>query len=225
MSTKKFTFAIQNLILFSEFDRTFLIMARKSAKKKEIEFDDETFLEEVCKDGNITRACKMLKISRKRLFRRRATCAEFYDKVEKARQIGIDAFIDECHRRAFYGVDEPVFHMGEIVGYKKRYSDTLAMFLIKAWRPEYRDNFNLIGLSDDSKFCLTINTGDVTDTITVTPTPPELPPHEPVGAPVKAPTGSSPPKKKRPRPYHKRKAPPLKGRKRSDVKSLLKSDK
>lgn len=37
----------------------------------------------------------------------------------------------EARRRAMEGVDEPVFHEGSICGYKRRYSDTLMIFLLK----------------------------------------------------------------------------------------------
>ena len=56
-------------------------------------------------------------------------------------QIGISALEDEAHRRAFEGVPEPVFHQGVECGSVRKYSDTLAIFLLKAHRPEkYREN-------------------------------------------------------------------------------------
>ena len=46
----------------------------------------------------------------------------------------------EAARRAYHGVEEPVFHKGEVCGSIRKYSDTLMIFLLKARRPEvYRD--------------------------------------------------------------------------------------
>lgn len=46
----------------------------------------------------------------------------------------------ELHRRAFKGVLKPVYQGGARVGSIREYSDTLAIFLMKAHRPEkYRD--------------------------------------------------------------------------------------
>ncbi len=50
------------------------------------------------------------------------------------------------HRRAFEGVEEPVFHQGKQCGTIRRYSDTLTIFLLKAHRPaKYRERREHIG--------------------------------------------------------------------------------
>lgn len=44
-------------------------------------------------------------------------------------------------RRAREGVDEPVFYQGDECGSVRKYSDTLAIFLLKGAMPEkYREN-------------------------------------------------------------------------------------
>jgi hypothetical protein len=47
---------------------------------------------------------------------------------------GLDALEDEVMRRAKDGVVEPVFYKGRVVGEKRRYSDNLAMFILKSRR-------------------------------------------------------------------------------------------
>jgi len=42
---------------------------------------------------------------------------------------------EEARRRATEGWEEPVFHMGEQCGTKRRYSDTLLIFLMKGNQP------------------------------------------------------------------------------------------
>ena len=49
---------------------------------------------------------------------------------------GTDLLEDEVLRRAKDGVDEPRFYEGEVCGHVRKYSDTLAIFLLKARRPE-----------------------------------------------------------------------------------------
>jgi hypothetical protein len=61
---------------------------------------------------------------------------EFVKAMEKARKAATENLIKEARRRAVEGVQEPVFHKGEVVGYKRRYSDNLLMFLIKGEEPE-----------------------------------------------------------------------------------------
>ncbi|CAN0502903.1 unnamed protein product, partial [Discosporangium mesarthrocarpum] len=42
--------------------------------------------------------------------------------------------------RAYHGVEETVWHRGEAVGTRRRYSDQLLMFLLRAHQPEvYRE--------------------------------------------------------------------------------------
>jgi hypothetical protein len=49
---------------------------------------------------------------------------------------GVDLLEAELHKRAFEGVERPVYYKGEQVGTWRFYSDALAMFLLKAHRPE-----------------------------------------------------------------------------------------
>jgi hypothetical protein len=52
----------------------------------------------------------------------------------------------EADRRAVDGFDEPVFHEGKVVGKKRRYSDTLLIFRLKALAPKrYREGLEISG--------------------------------------------------------------------------------
>lgn len=58
----------------------------------------------------------------------------------------------EAHRRGVLGVDEPVFHQGEVVGAVKKYSDTLLIFMLKARAPEkYRERVQMQHADADGK--------------------------------------------------------------------------
>jgi hypothetical protein len=64
---------------------------------------------------------------------------EFALSVQTIVDLTNEDLVAEARRRARYGVDEPVYYKGEVVGIKKAYSDNLLMFLIKGRMPEYRD--------------------------------------------------------------------------------------
>lgn len=66
---------------------------------------------------------------------------------DEAREIAACGLEDEARRRAVDGVDEPVFFQGEVVGYSKRYSDSLLIMLLKGVRPELRETLNKHELS------------------------------------------------------------------------------
>lgn len=51
-----------------------------------------------------------------------------------------DNLEQEAIRRAVEGVDEPVFHQGEVVGFVKKYSDNLLGKLLTGRRPEIFGN-------------------------------------------------------------------------------------
>lgn len=95
-------------------------------------------LAETC---NVGKACKAVGIARQTAYEWRSEIPFFADAWDKAMKVGVSALEDEAHRRAFEGIDEPIVHQGVVMNTKKAYSDTLAIFLLKAHAPEkYRDN-------------------------------------------------------------------------------------
>lgn len=67
--------------------------------------------------------------------------AEFAAKWDEVVEAGTEELEEEARRRAFRGVDEPVFYQGDECGSIRKYSDTLLIFLLKGRRPEkYREN-------------------------------------------------------------------------------------
>ena len=83
-------------------------------------------------------------ISRTTAYNRKWSDSEFEAEWKVAEALGVEALEDEALRRAIKGVSEPVYQGGELVGHKQRYSDTLAIFLLKAKKPnKYRDRVHL----------------------------------------------------------------------------------
>lgn len=98
------------------------------------------FCAALAETGVVAKACKAVGISRVTAYEWRDEIPEFAEAWGKALKIGITALEDEAHRRAFDGVQEPIFHQGTQVGAVNKYSDTLAIFLLKAHAPEkYRE--------------------------------------------------------------------------------------
>lgn len=101
----------------------------------------EAFFAALAETANVTKACAAIAITRRTAYNWREADPEFaagWDRAMKAAVLGLE---DEAHRRAFEGLDKPVFYQGEECGTVREYSDTLAIFLLKAHNPEkYREN-------------------------------------------------------------------------------------
>lgn len=104
------------------------------------------FLKALTQMPNVSRACRLARTSRTTAYNHRNADSAFAAAWDEALDIGIETLEEEAHIRAFKGRSEPVFYQGAKVGQVKRYSDTLAIFLLKAHRPEkYRERHEISG--------------------------------------------------------------------------------
>ena len=94
------------------------------------------FLEALVVTLNVTLACRRAGIARRTAYDRREADEGFARKWDDAVDGGVDLLEAELHKRAFEGVERPVYYKGVQVGTWRFYSDALAMFLLKAHRPE-----------------------------------------------------------------------------------------
>lgn len=100
----------------------------------------EKFLNHVKRTCNVSAAAKASGITRHAWYDARDKNASFAAAWDEAVEIGIDALEKEARRRAYTGVQEPVFYQGKICGGVRKYSDTLLIFLLKGHRPsKYAD--------------------------------------------------------------------------------------
>ena len=65
---------------------------------------------------------------------------DFAEQWDLALQAAGNVLEAEIWRRAHDGVLEPQYYKGSIVGYTTKYSDTLAMFILRKIDPSYRDS-------------------------------------------------------------------------------------
>ena len=100
----------------------------------------ERFLEVLRDCGIVRRALEAVGSQRSSYYEFLKRNPDFKEKARMARQDAIELLEEECLRRAKDGVKEPVFHKGEEVATVQKYSDSLAMFLLKGGMPDkYRE--------------------------------------------------------------------------------------
>lgn len=100
----------------------------------------EVFLDQLRLVPNVTLACDKAEITRQTAYRHRQESESFAAAWESALDEAVERLEYEMHRRAYEGTDKPIIYQGDVTGTFKEYSDTLAIFLAKAHRPEkYRE--------------------------------------------------------------------------------------
>ena len=105
-----------------------------------------TFIEHLSQMGNYTRAAKAAGISLKTFYNHRNKYPEFAEAVKWALRSAHDELEAEAYRRAYVGVQKPVFQGGQQVGTITEYSDPLLIQLLKGARPsKFRERVEVGG--------------------------------------------------------------------------------
>lgn len=100
------------------------------------------FLLAFSKTGNISHSARLARVDRSTVSEHRKSDSEFAKAFVEAKEIALENLEHEMWRRAYKGVDKPVYQGGLLVGKVREYSDTLMIFLAKALAPEkYRERF------------------------------------------------------------------------------------
>lgn len=98
------------------------------------------FLRELSEYPNITLAARAVGVSVATIYKHRKDDPLFAERMQEALDEAVDLLEDEAHRRAFKGVEKPIFFRDQEIAKVREYSDGLAMFLLKAHRPnKYRE--------------------------------------------------------------------------------------
>ncbi|MFN3232926.1 MAG: terminase [Alphaproteobacteria bacterium] len=90
-------------------------------------------LQETC---NVSRAAIAAGVSRSAAYACRHRDESFARAWDEAIDAALDGLEEELLRRAREGVEKPVHYQGKLIASTRNYSDQLAMFLLKARRPE-----------------------------------------------------------------------------------------
>lgn len=97
---------------------------------------EKKFLDALADTCNVSAAAKAAGIRRSTAYEFRKNNPDFAAKWDEALEKATDELEAEARTRAL-GFEEPVFNSeGEEVGTVRRYSDTLMIFLLKAYRPK-----------------------------------------------------------------------------------------
>jgi hypothetical protein len=100
----------------------------------------EKFCEVLRESCNVTLAAETIGVSRSHVYQARKRNKAFREAWDNALNEGLDKLEAEIVRRGFRGVETPVHYAGKRVDTIRKYSDKLAMFFLKAHRPEkYRE--------------------------------------------------------------------------------------
>lgn len=98
----------------------------------------EALEEALCKShGDMTSACRMLNTSPRNVAQWRQADPEVDARLREAQMIGWASLENAAYERAVVGVDVPIYQKGELVGYRKEYSDGLLAQMLKARVPGY----------------------------------------------------------------------------------------
>jgi hypothetical protein len=101
------------------------------------------FLEALSRGQTVSAAARAIGSSRQYLYEIRADDEDFASAWDAAAESGVDVLEDEAYRRAVEGVETPVFQAGQLVGYRREYSDALLSLLLKSKR--YNERIILAG--------------------------------------------------------------------------------
>lgn len=85
-------------------------------------------------------------------------------RLANAKQDFQASILAELRRRAMEGVDEPVYHKGDVVGFKKVYSDQALLALARHFIPEWLDkrsasDVRIHGAGEDSDIVFSLSYG------------------------------------------------------------------
>lgn len=111
-----------------------------NSRDKIVQQKKKLMLAAIAESGNIGKAAAAAGISRNCHYNWMQADKAYAKAVDEAFDDAVDLLETEAKRRAYEGVEEPVYQGGKQVGTIRKYSDTLLIFLMKGARPEkYRD--------------------------------------------------------------------------------------
>lgn len=95
------------------------------------------FFELISQAMPVAEACLKAGVSRTTVYRKRATDRNFRELWDTARFMAGDLVEEEADRRGRVGWDEDVFYKGSRVGSRRRFSDRMLIFRLRALKPEW----------------------------------------------------------------------------------------
>jgi hypothetical protein len=94
------------------------------------------FLDLLSEGMSVTAACERADIPRRSVYNRRRADQAFRERWDEALDMAADMLEAEADRRGRDGWSEDVYYRGQVVGTRRRYSDRMLIFRLRALRPE-----------------------------------------------------------------------------------------
>jgi len=108
------------------------------ALSSELSGAEAEFLKLYCESGDVNTSLKSVGWGKKSLYSQ-SRSPVFLAEFRRIKDQYMYLLEDEAFRRAYKGVKEAVYHGGKVVGYQRKPSDRLLMFLLKAHNPDKYD--------------------------------------------------------------------------------------
>jgi len=113
-------------------DETVSVSSRDTTRTSE----EQHFLDLLSQGVPVIDACERAGFTRATVYRRRNADLAFARLWDEALQMAGDLLEEEADRRGRHGWDENVWHKGRVVGTRRRFSDRMLMFRLKAVKPD-----------------------------------------------------------------------------------------
>lgn len=98
------------------------------------------FLHLLSEGVSVCEACARASLARRSVYARRREDKDFATLWDEALAMAADTLEAEADRRGRDGWSEDVYYRGQVVGQRRRYSDRMLIFRLRALRPElYKD--------------------------------------------------------------------------------------
>jgi hypothetical protein len=98
---------------------------------------EELFLSLLSEGVSVCEACTRAGMPRRSVYARRRDDKAFAALWDEALSMAADTLEAEADRRGRDGWSEDVYYRGQVVGQRRRYSDRMLIFRLRALRPEF----------------------------------------------------------------------------------------
>ena len=107
---------------------------------------EKTFLDELAKVPNVSRARRIAKVSAPVVYARKNKLPGFAKKWDAAIAQAVDRLHERLYDHAVEGVEKPVFQGGKLVGYIREWDNAMSIRLLEAHDPRFSQRHRIDGI-------------------------------------------------------------------------------
>jgi len=105
-------------------------------ENQDLSAKEKMFLELLSEGMSVSAACERADIPRRSIYNRRRADQAFREQWDEALDMAADTLEAEADRRGRDGWSEDVYYRGQVVGTRRRYSDRMLVFRLRALKPD-----------------------------------------------------------------------------------------